>query len=464
MAKKIIQEKKLTEEQALVAKDIQKFLKNKHQKFITLSASAGCGKSFLISEVLKKYDKNGDPYIPSYVVGITYTHMARLNLSTSIPNSISYASAVGMKMEEGDNDYDPLDMKFKGNPSLERLANYRIFVIDECSMLTADAIDLLVDYVRDDAKFIFLGDPKQLPPIGIDGDNDSPVFKYPTVTLKTPIRQEPDDEIYKVSCLIGEMIYGNIPPDFTKIPKKSIQKNGKGFAFTNKDKAIDSFVNKVKNGQDAIMCTFTNKIRKDINIEVRNRLWGNGESVHPLEGDLLIGTNQYNPKGRMIKDKFIQYEEPIFYNGQRFTIDKIKMKKLKAFYKSSIPDFGYAKRILDVVGDGFDVWHIKSSSLKSSINVLCDHDKQRWFKARRMLGEYCKYVVGNFAYLNQFTSKFASVDYGYCVTLYKVQGGTYDYVYVDYNDVMNCNGLSTKRKLQSLYVAMTRPKINLALF
>ena len=49
----------------------------------------------------------------------------------------------------------------------DRLKSARTVIIDECSMLTEEMLDALFDSVQGVDRFVFVGDPRQLPPIGV---------------------------------------------------------------------------------------------------------------------------------------------------------------------------------------------------------------------------------------------------------------------------------------------------------
>lgn len=49
----------------------------------------------------------------------------------------------------------------------DRLKSARTVIIDECSMLTEEMLDALFDSVQGVKRFVFVGDPRQLPPIGV---------------------------------------------------------------------------------------------------------------------------------------------------------------------------------------------------------------------------------------------------------------------------------------------------------
>ena len=55
-----------------------------------------------------------------------------------------------------------------------------------------------------------------------------------------------------------------------------------------------------------------------------------------------------------------------------------------------------------------------------------------------------------------FEKQWGSIYYGYCYTGHKIQGSGYKNIYVDVNDILTVSMISDKRKLQSLYTAITR--------
>ena len=60
--------------------------------------------------------------------------------------------------------------------------------------------------------------------------------------------------------------------------------------------------------------------------------------------------------------------------------------------------------------------------------------------------------IWEFFYLN-YIDKFANIDYGYCITIHKSQGSTYENVFVDLKDIVSNNSTDTK---ECVYTAITR--------
>ena len=58
---------------------------------------------------------------------------------------------------------------------------------------------------------------------------------------------------------------------------------------------------------------------------------------------------------------------------------------------------------------------------------------------------------------------YADVSYGYCITTHKCQGSTYNNVYVDIGNILNCNK-NNLDSLKCLYTAVTRASDTISLF
>lgn len=62
--------------------------------------------------------------------------------------------------------YDPETGRFRRSDH-ERASGAHTVIVDECSMLTEDALDALLDGIEGFDRLILVGDPRQLPPIGV---------------------------------------------------------------------------------------------------------------------------------------------------------------------------------------------------------------------------------------------------------------------------------------------------------
>ena len=123
----------------------------------TIKGAGGTGKTFLIQELFKRKKQNKDEwFVPNTVIGVCVTHMARLNLMKSIPNTTTYASAANLTMM-----YDPMgNMYFVekyNNYDFSELKSYKYVVVDECSMFDKSMKNNLINCCDTNAKIIWMG-------------------------------------------------------------------------------------------------------------------------------------------------------------------------------------------------------------------------------------------------------------------------------------------------------------------
>jgi hypothetical protein len=62
--------------------------------------------------------------------------------------------------------YDGSTATYYPNPSAPRCSDYQTVILDECSMLTEDQLAAVLDALSGVERYVLVGDPRQLPPIG----------------------------------------------------------------------------------------------------------------------------------------------------------------------------------------------------------------------------------------------------------------------------------------------------------
>ena len=66
--------------------------------------------------------------------------------------------------------------------------------------------------------------------------------------------------------------------------------------------------------------------------------------------------------------------------------------------------------------------------------------------------------------IKKFTEKFCMVQHAHALTAYKAQGSTIDTVFFDCTDVLDVKPLNDLKKLQSIYVGLTRAANRLVIY
>ena len=101
-------------------------------------------------------------------------------------------------------DFKPIgEKKFRRVPIIP--LEYKIVIIDECSMIDAEILNELGSHRE--CHFIFLGDPGQLPPVSKDkqkGQTGYDLLQNPHIFLDEVMRQAQESEIIKLSMDVRE--------------------------------------------------------------------------------------------------------------------------------------------------------------------------------------------------------------------------------------------------------------------
>ena len=221
------------------------------ERYTTIAGLAGTGKSSLVAAIIQSL-----PGIEPEedVVYCAFTGKACQVLSKMGNKNTSTLHRLLFK-------YVPLPAGgFKKIPKDE--LDYNIVVVDECSMVPQEFVDLLLKY---GVYVIFLGDPFQLPPIEKDKGNN--LLDHPHIFLTEIMRQEKDNDIIDLSMKIRE----------GKALSVQDGKNAKVFRKGDLNTGMLEWA-------DIILCA-TNKTRNALNNQMRE-LKGFGNI--PEDGDKII--------------------------------------------------------------------------------------------------------------------------------------------------------------------------------
>jgi exodeoxyribonuclease-5 len=416
-----------TKEQNEAIKKLEAFLESPDSEYV-LDGKAGCGKTTILKEVIKSKEQSVN------VIGVTVSHKAKIVLSRSISEVCTVAHALGMKAQ-----YDEKgEMSFvvdKRRDDIPPIYTANIVVIDEASQISKFILKEIRDNIDPFTKVIYVGDSHQLPPIDDSRvqDEDSDVFKIENrVTLTERIRQGVDNPIVALSDLIADQIEQGHDLGFLKKIRNDYDKKlGKGFILTSKEKAIDNFVKLFKAGVGCKITAFRNVTIKKYNKDIRHKLYG--DVAKYIKGEMIIANNTY-----YVDDK------PIIYNS-----DEVIIKAVSNIKHLSVDCFA-----IDIYGGRLIVPTEKGEAQhKANLKRLADEatSAEKWARGKKW-GAFYKYKMS-----------FADIDYAYAISTHKSQGSTYNTVYVDIVDILNVVPTSSKEKLQSIYVAVTRASKNLCI-
>jgi len=428
----------LTNCQKTGAQKINKFL-DSSERFFILTGPPGSGKTFLIKHALEQLLKKEEETDNLQVVGITLSHQAKNVLNkASIRNCRTFASAYGFKEiihEDGSREFKPAK-SYEEKPVGH--LNIPVFVHDEISQYSTEMKRIIMDKTSLFSKVIFMGDMAQLPPIDplMAPDEDSPMFSLNVPdwckhNLKERVRQKVGNPILDLSDIIREEIFGkqNLNRVILEILKPKLFE-GKGYLVLPESKLNRQYMQSKNFLEDKIIAFRKFKV-KEINDKIKN-------AIHPDSQDLL---NTYDLvfMTNNFKNENLNYR---LMNSDQYIIQKVK----KIMYY--VP--GADKEIECYFGE------IKTKAYESYIITPTELGMIEYDKTLARLKSYANQNRALWPNVYAFTDSFCDFTMGYAINAYKTQGSTYKNVFIDLMDILETKPLTPKRKLQTIFTALTR--------
>ena len=399
--------------------------------FISLSGSAGVGKTFVASKLIEKFIEK------KYKMLLTTPTHKSLNVAKYMLNSNNIQiptktlqSYLDLKL---DTDYwkgtkifkrDKIDTEHDYERDLD------ILIVDESSMVSNDLLGFIEEnLIQSKLKSVlFIGDPYQLPPIdsGVNG-----VEKLPKQHLLTQIvRQAQDSYIKVIANELKESIKNKKYQPLSEIlsaeryPNLKIFYEEKEFLsdFSSKDKWYEC---------NNIMISYTNDNVDKFNRILRYKYWkdnGIDATDAVIAGELLVFNEAYGRK---------------FQNTEYITVEKAtKMWDtfIEIYYWDCIDTFGRSFKVID---PNYTIQYNEYiSNLAEKAKSVKDDDILR----RKLWRHY-------------FATKetYADLKYIFSSTIHKSQGSTHNTVYVDTASIVSLiNRKEFDMAYRLLYVAVTR--------
>lgn len=458
----------LNEQQKEALYKLEEFLEDPKQTSFTLAGYAGTGKT----TIMKIFEKRANKNMLNGVVYASPTHAANAVTRKNNPNISSIYTIQQLLGITGNIDitsegFDITNVKFDKNVD-QKIVPESIIIMDESSMINEDLYKLLIDTIKqNNAKIVFLGDPKQLQPVG--STNISPVFtknKNNTVEL-TKVERTGDNGILNEATNLRE----GKPLSY----KTQINEQGEGIEFTNSRRtALYSFAEPLVKSEEYMqnsnyfkILVGTNNSVDQYNAVIRQILFGDRASKEFLiEGETLTSYNNWG----YYKTPLGQKEFNVINSGT-YKVLSIKDRKLNSEDTKIV---GFEIKLLDVqlrdenTGRIFTVKMLDpTSEINSDIaGKLYDIEKKAFLAPTKeerntTLRELYK-IKDYFTSMNQIIGPDGRIKmiqtfkYGYAMTVHKSQGSTYDNVLVD-GDTFN-KGFDDTTRQQLKYVAITRAK------
>lgn len=478
MEKSDLSEIKLTRSQDIVLNQILDFVNKSNDRVFILKGYAGTGKTTLMRFLIQELEKVKKDYRLLASTGRAAKVLANLsnrNGSTSTIHSMVY-SFNGLSKEYDEKEEPVVDkdgqlfLVFAPSKLNEADEPETVYIIDEASMISdvvtknitqakfgeGRLLKELLDYdSRDGSKFIFVGDPCQLPPIE---EYYSPALmkeyfrdKFRMVAQEAQLteimRQKGTSGIIDASKQIRGL-YNKAPNE------KSVYGVQRLWGFlpfrqyqdiqlhSNLESMTNDYVEKVKtSGLNSAVCICrSNNDCSKLSANIRAKLGFPYGRVQ--EGDLLMVIQNNMPTGLMNGD-MVTIEElgPATQSRAGLTFREVTVKEL--FTQKSIKTL----MIEELVNQS----RLNLDSAQQQALFIDFILRMRGVGINQKDQRRFNHAMINDPYLNALRCV-----YGYAITCHKSQGGEWEdvYVHVPRNITLN----PTKETYQWIYTSMTRAK------
>lgn len=321
----------------------------------------------------------------------------------------------------------------------DRSGNYKVVVIDECSMLGEEIMAYINRALRFHA-LILVGDPQQLPPVG-EALSQSFGTRSKAV-LATIMRQREDNPIIALTADIRAMIDAGRPDWAAFAPAEGadgvgIHCPGEHMRFW-LDSAFTS--DDFKENNDAFRyLAWTNETVNQVNRAARAKIYGENADEFVV-GERLL----FRKPVTIIKDFGYRHsrdmvfstdeEATIMHIGREMTAGIGPAGPIEVYRLTMENEYGVAAPALVVPRE----WMAEFKRTDYEFRLKARSDKGLWP-----------------IYFN-WLEQFAEVQPVYAMTVHRSQGSTFDTVFVDLLDIQK--NRNTTEMLKLLYVAASRPR------
>jgi len=406
--------------------------KSVDNNFVSLSGSAGVGKTFVTSKLIEHFIKN------NYKVLLTTPTHKSLNvakymlINSNIDiNSKTLQSYLKIKLKEDLINGTKKFVKDMLSSRYDYVDNLDILIVDESSMISKKLLKFIEENLEQNKlkSVLFIGDPYQLPPVDEPTNGiDKLSKKY---ELTEVVRQAKDSYIKMIAIKLKNCIkdknYLSLGEIFDrrKYPELKI--------FNNEEDFLEDFTTneewyKCKN----IALSFSNKDVDRENRILRDKYW------------LLSGIES---KDYIIKDDVLTFNEPyknhLFQNSETILVAKAKKKfdkYIKINYWECEDKYTRKFKVVDIDD-------------KKKFNEYVQKIADKAIKIPKSKKEERKKAWAHYFATKE---KYADVKYIFATTIHKSQGSTYENVYINIASMRYLFSKDKDLAYRLLYVAVTR--------
>ncbi len=401
---------------------------------VALSGAAGTGKTYLTTAIVE--------YLHSkYHITITApTHKALKVIafhmySNGITNisTKTIHSFLNIKLFT---DYDKGIQKFVPDKEKKDTDKTDILIVDESSMVSDDLYGFIVDAIEQERvkAVLFVGDYYQLLPV--DSGKNSVFDVRHQYRLKEIVRQARDSYIIKIATEARKIIKTENYKDLQTFFKDNMDVE---LSFFHSQEAFleDFYKNVNWDESEQVVASFRNADVDSYNRIIRTRYWSEkGVTELPvlLPGDKIVFQSAYSIGGVL---KYNNNDEIILSYAEKKHSDVLRID----YWECKDKEESELQEIIKIVDpQSVSVFNDKLSAIAKMAR------KEKDYKKRKEMWK-------TFFELKEF---FADVKYTFASTIHKLQGSTYETVYIDLFSLANNKYINFDQLYRLVYVAMTR--------
>jgi len=430
-----------------------------------LSGEAGTGKTYILRYLIK--------HVFKYSVCITApTHKAvRVAENMTGVKGRTLQSLHGLRPNFNLESFNIDNVRFESLGNIY-MRNYHIVIVDECSQIGSVLGELNEIRSRQyNVKILYVGDPYQIPPVN---EKISKTFLHPNkIELTEIVRQEEGNPLLELFKFIRYDIRNNSSTLLNHLHtnKYSVNDKGEGYEVLNND----GFTSHVKDyfgsknfENDVSYCRYTAFTNDSINVWnqfIRHAIIPDTSKLLSID-DLLTGyitiVNEFNEISVINSEDYIVGKIDHRIGDHGFATFKVKLLKLN----KTTRDNETSVSIVDHKHETFkNFYKILNKLHYNAVYSTAENRGKAWsqmyypFKNNNL-------VLRSFKLLDYDKSERGSVpkdlDYGYGLTIHKLQGSTIENIFVNLLDLCYSNGdrryprkdIDIRNKL--IYTALSR--------
>jgi hypothetical protein len=407
--------------------EISKWLKNEQTRFYKLIGSAGTGKSFLTGKIIE-FAIASD----LEVAIVAPTHKALKNCKNFAPRSVHFATLAGYLGKMPVLEINKGKEEFRKVKELDK-STLDLVIIDECSMISRDDINEILHDKTYNNFILFVGDNKQLPPIG---EKRSFVWDLHT----------PDSTLKEIVRYSGELLA--LATDIGDGKPHPIVQSADGTL----DVIIDS-----EQFLQSYCDTIRDSIAKGEEPSAKLIAWRNRTVSHwndAIRANLGF-SHDYQIKDRLVAFKPLFKPTPKFlaklpcHHSEMYSIhadlgnEYVVVNSVQTIRSVDIPR---ANKAIEI--DTYSVECINDLGFLETFSIVSPECVGYWQSLVKKAIDAKDWHLWRI-----LTCSFDALDYAYAQTVHKSQGSTFDIAYVDYRDVSLCPDYQPM-----VYTAFTRGK------